>query len=269
MSKISIQDDSGDKKYFTIIPNYILNHSTIWDRAVYIQMKRITGEDGTCWTSKPTLAKQCGMSKRRLDKSILYLLEHKWIEQLGMKTVVTKGGAQEVNEYKITDLWDLNNTFYQEKFKEKGGAPNALPNNKGGAQKTQRGCTDEAKGGAPGAYKEEPLLNKNPIKEEQSKAVALQGKEVSILIKEFETLNPVGSIYGNSTERLALEKMASMIGYDKLLATIKALPDIVCQPYAPKITKPTELKRDFGKLLLFVKQHKLQVGKYQAKSINI
>jgi hypothetical protein len=65
-----------------------------------------------------------------------------------------------------------------------------------------------------------------------------------------------------------LEVLAE-IQLEKLLATIKALPEIVCQPYAPKITKPTELKRDFGKLLLFVKQHKLQVGKYQAKSINI
>jgi hypothetical protein len=73
MSKISISDDSGDKKYFTIIPNYILNHSTLWDREVYIQMKRITGEDGTCWTSRNTLAKQCGMSPRRLDKSLKYL----------------------------------------------------------------------------------------------------------------------------------------------------------------------------------------------------
>lgn len=101
-----------------------------------------------------------------------------------------------------------------------------------------------------------------------SKAVALQGEQVGILIKEFQTLNPMLT-YGNITERNALEEMASKIGYDKLLATIRALPSIVSKPFAPKITKPTELRRDFGKLLVFVKQDKNKVVKYQAKSINI
>jgi hypothetical protein len=114
---------------------------------------------------------------------------------------------------------------------------------------------------------EEKVISKDS---NNSKAVALQGKEIGFLLKEFETINPmISSLYGNTTERSALEEMAKSIGYEKLLATIKALPEIVCQPFAPKITKPTELKRDFGKLLLFVKQHKLQVGKYQAKSIQI
>jgi len=100
-------------------------------------------------------------------------------------------------------------------------------------------------------------------------ANALQGNQFGILLKEFEILNPVSNLYGNTTERKALDDMASRIGYDKLLATIKALPNIVNQPFAPKITKPTELKRDFGKLLLFVKQKGNKVEKYQAKSINI
>ena len=46
MENINLQDKSGDKDYFTIIPNYVLNHSALWDREVYIQMKRIAGENG-------------------------------------------------------------------------------------------------------------------------------------------------------------------------------------------------------------------------------
>jgi len=152
MEQIKIQDESGDKKYFTMIPNYILNHSTLFDREVYIQMKRVSGENGTCWMSKKTLAKQCGISKRRLDKSIKYLVEHKWIAQVGTKKVGTYGGIQCVAEYKVADLWDLNNTYYQSK--NKGGALNALPSN-------QRGCTDEHKGGAQNDHKEEPYIKKN------------------------------------------------------------------------------------------------------------
>jgi hypothetical protein len=92
MDKIKIEDESGDRKYFTIIPNYIYNHSTLWDREVYCQMKRIAGENGTCWTSRKKLSKQCGISIERLQKSIKYLIEHQWIEFVGKKPVITKGG---------------------------------------------------------------------------------------------------------------------------------------------------------------------------------
>ena len=135
---------SGDRKYFTIIPNYILNHSTIWDREVYIQMKRITGESGTCWTSKKNLADQCGMSVSRLKKSISYLLEHHWIELIGERKTESSGGKQSTKEYKVVDLWDKNVHFYQ----DKGGSSENQPLTKGGSSET---------------YKEEPI-NKNPYK---------------------------------------------------------------------------------------------------------
>jgi hypothetical protein len=164
MKNIHIENDSGDRKYFTIIPNYILNHSTLWDREVYIQMKRITGEDGTCWTSRNTLAKQCGISLDRLKKSIKYLVEHKWIVFLGKKSVITKGGVQEVNEYRVADLWDTNNTFYREKYQ--GGSSESTPILKGGSSNPQRGVVDASKGGSSESHKEEPYINKIPIKEE-------------------------------------------------------------------------------------------------------
>src|SRR3990167_10204389 len=157
---MKITDESGDRKYFTVIPNYILNHSTLWDREVYIQMKRITGENGTCWASRKTLAKQCGMSIRRLDKSILYLIDHKWIEHIGKKEVLTRGGAQEINEYKIADLWKLNIEYYESL---KGSAPETHPIAKGGARMTPKVVHGISKGGAPGAYKEE-LREEEPIK---------------------------------------------------------------------------------------------------------
>lgn len=115
---------------------------------------------------------------------------------------------------------------------------------------------------------EEKVISKE--ESNTSKAVALRGKEIGILLKEFEILNPmVANLYGNITERKALESMAQRIGYEKLLATIKALPNIIIQPFAPKITKPTELQRDFGKLLIFVKQKENTKNKYQATSIII
>jgi hypothetical protein len=255
MSKISISDDSGDKKYFTIIPNYILNHSTLWDREVYIQMKRITGEDGTCWTSKRTLTRQCGMSKRRLDKSIEYLVEHKWIKLLGKKEVITKGGVQEVNEYKIIDLWDLNNTFYQEKFKDKGGAPKTPPCDKGGAQNTQRGCTVEAKGGAQNDYKEEPILRRT-IEEEKTEQ---SSGEIPLLIKSFETINPdCKNFYDRPPQRLACQFLIDTYGFERVKTVIeKTLPKTNTIKFFPTITTPMQLKEKWASL-------ESQVHKYQS-----
>lgn len=116
-------------------------------------MKRITGEDGTCWTSQRTLAKQCGISINRLKKSLRYLIEHKWIEKIGVKKIKTIGGIQEVNEFRVADLWKMNVDFYE----SKGVSPHALPLTKGVSPKHQRGITDEAKGVSPEGYKEDPL----------------------------------------------------------------------------------------------------------------
>ena len=44
MTQINIKDESGDRDCFTIIPNYIANHSTANDQALYFQMKRFAGD---------------------------------------------------------------------------------------------------------------------------------------------------------------------------------------------------------------------------------
>lgn len=176
MSKIKIIDESGDKKYFTIVPNYILNHSTLWDREVYIQMKRITGEGGTCWTSQSTLAKQCGISINRLKKSLKYLIEHKWIKLLGTRDVETKGGIQEVNKYSVADLWKMNADFYE----AKGVSQKDIPITKGVSPKEQRGITGEAKGVSPGddkeEHREEDPLNKNATRGVAGSVFSLEGE---------------------------------------------------------------------------------------------
>lgn len=164
--ELGIQDGSNDRRYFTLIPNYILNHSTLWDREVYIQMKKIAGENGTCWTSQKALAKQSGISINRLKKSIEYLLNHKWIKFVGAKTVNTNGGIQKVNEYRITDLWKINVDYYE----SKGVSPNDTPISKGVSRTEPKGYHENDKGVSPSDDKEEPF-NNNPIKEDNAKAL--------------------------------------------------------------------------------------------------
>lgn len=75
------------------------------------------------------------------------------------------------------------------------------------------------------------------------------------LIDLFKGVNPMYSdFFKNTTERKALEHVVSKLGFDKTKNLLTALPEIVTKKFAPKITKPTELKRDLGKLVLFFKQ---------------
>ncbi len=250
---INIQDGSGDKEYFTIIPNYILNHSTLWDREVYIQMKRITGEKGTCWTSRNTLAKQCGISVNRLQKSIKYLVDHKWIEFLGKKTVNTKGGIQEVNEYRVCNLWDLNNSFY----KNKGGSSKVPPLSKGGSRDYERGVTETAKGG------HQVTSNKNHINKNHINNIAeINSADIPKVIKAFETINPASSkFYGNKTQREACQFLIDTYGLDRVIAVIeKTLPRTNGMKYFPTIISPVQLQDKWAVLESAIIKHKSETN---------
>ena len=117
MAKFRVDDESGDRKYFTIIPNYVLNHSTAIDQALYLQMKRYAGENGSCYASGRTLRAKLGIGKVAYRKSIRYLLDHEWIYYKGDALVSTPGGEQMIPVYGIRDLWKINNEHYN-----KGGS---------------------------------------------------------------------------------------------------------------------------------------------------
>jgi hypothetical protein len=68
--QFTVSDGGNDPDYFTIVPNYILNHSTIYDRSLYITLKRIAGEKGTCWMTTRNLAEKAGMSAGQVNKSL-------------------------------------------------------------------------------------------------------------------------------------------------------------------------------------------------------
>jgi bisphosphoglycerate-dependent phosphoglycerate mutase len=123
MEKIQVNDESGDRKYFTIIPNYILNHSTATAQALYLQLKRLAGDNGTTFAASTYLRKQLGISQPTLRKEMKYLLDKKWISFVGLKLVQTTGGMQQIKCYRVVDLWELNNQYYQKQRGEKLDTP--------------------------------------------------------------------------------------------------------------------------------------------------
>ena len=110
MKKIfTIQDGSGDRKYFTQIPNMIVNHSTAYEQSLYLIMKRLAGENGSCYASLNFLSDKMGVNRKTVVKNITKLLERKWIMEIA--PIKVKGGS--VRQFKIIDLWKLNMKEYE------------------------------------------------------------------------------------------------------------------------------------------------------------
>ena len=105
--------------------------------------------------------------------------------------------------------------------------------------------------------------NSNSNPKEEGKADALQGRW-NEFIDLFKPINPMFSgFYKNRTERLALSQLVDTLGIDEVKNILLVLPQIVTMPYAPKVSKPTELKRDIGKLKIFIDQNR---NKLQSKN---
>jgi len=237
--KFYIEDDSSDKKYFTIIPNYIANHSTANDQALYFQMKKHAGENGECFVSEKTLKLKLGIGSKALHKSIQYLLTHNWIKENGLREVQTKGGVQQVLNYKIVDIWKLNSEHYK-------GVSESEPLPKGCSEVTQ-GVPRSNQRGSLLSNKEE-LYNNIHKKEDTSE----EASQINKLIDLFKVVNPSYSkLFANKTQRIACERMIKLHGFKKLDELINVLPSLNQDKYAPVITTPVQLEDKFGQLIAY------------------
>ena len=109
MEKYKYIDNSGDKKYFTQIPNMIVNHSTAYEQSLYLIMKRLAGEGGSCYASLNFLAKKMGVDKKTISKTIAMLLKREWVIE-AEKTKVRGGSTR---TFTIIDLWPRNIKEYE------------------------------------------------------------------------------------------------------------------------------------------------------------
>jgi DNA-binding PadR family transcriptional regulator len=107
----NIKDESSDKAYFSIVPNYIINHSSLEERGFYLTLKRIAGEHGAVYYSARELGAKCGISKNTVYRLLRSLLKRGWIKESGTIPAKTKPRMT----YSIVDLWQLNADFYRSK----------------------------------------------------------------------------------------------------------------------------------------------------------
>jgi len=108
--ELAFQNKSNDWKYFTIIPNWILDNLPIYDAMLYIHIKRIAGENGQCWASMRYLAQKMKVSLGQIYKSLQNLTELGLIKFVGTKKVKRRPR----NVYQIVDIWKLNVDYYKD-----------------------------------------------------------------------------------------------------------------------------------------------------------
>ena len=134
-----IKDESGDKKYFTQIPNMIVNHSTAYEQSLYLIMKRLAGEKGSCFASFNFLAEKMGVNRKTVAKNIDNLLKRKWVAEIA--PIKIRGGK--VRQFIIIDLWKLNIKEYEISGAKKDRVKVGLLFPEVGLKKTQGGAVED------------------------------------------------------------------------------------------------------------------------------
>lgn len=224
---INLSDESGDRKYFSMIPHYILNHSSAIDQALYMQMKRFAGEsrDGECFVSMKSLKERLQISHRTLKKSLLYLLEHDWIYEKGDKLLLTRGGPQKLMSYGIRDLWKKNLEYYEK------GVPECNTLSQKGVPKCNEGIAS--------GNTNKNIYNKNIVPEEQ----ALHNKDISEVIDAFKEINPAyKKWFAHKSQRSAADRLLSSHSKDQIMKVILILPKTNKMPWITSITSPCQLE---------------------------
>ena len=234
-----IEDESNDRNYFTIIPNYILNHSTANDQALYLQMKRYAGEKGECFASEMKLRKQLGIGRLGLKKSIQYLLDHRWIAHKGFKQIMTRGGMQDINVYVVNDIWKFNNEHYK-------GVSETTYLTKGVVETNEGGVQNDTKGVLQTTSKKNPI-KKEPMKEEPT--TTEPSSEVTDFINLFKEINPTYQyIFGRPNQRDAskrLLKLRSLAEWAKVVTFIISRRN---DRFCPRISTPIQLEQKYADL---------------------
>jgi len=93
--------------------------------------------------------------------------------------------------------------------------------------------------------------------QKEKKQPESDGAKINYLIGLFSKVNPMyADFFGRKVERKAMESVLKALGFDETEKILLVLPQIISKPYAPKVTKPTEMQRDLGKLAAFISQER-------------
>jgi hypothetical protein len=110
MTSYHVKDNGDPRRYFTMIPNIIddLDLSPYAFR-LYVHLKRVAGDEGTCYQNRDTLAEKCHMSAGSVTEAKNELVALGLIE---IEDQPTTHGGKPYHIITITDVWDKNHSNY-------------------------------------------------------------------------------------------------------------------------------------------------------------
>ena len=245
--KIRIRDESGDREFFTIVPNYILNHSTSTDQALYLQMKRYAGKDGKCFATQETLVNKLGIGLKTYRKSLNYLIKRGWVEFIGL----TDGKTRPIKTYKINNIWQENSDYYKKIVSESTLSKDTVQKEGDSVQKHSKIVSEST-------VEEDPVLRRS---QEEDPSSEQSSQLIPDLIKLFEIINPsCKTYYGNTTQRKACKFLISTYGFEKVGKIVtELLPQTNGMEYLPTITTPVQLKDKWSQLEAAVKKERSKI----------
>lgn len=87
--------------------------------------------------------------------------------------------------------------------------------------------------------------------------VQRKDQDIIDMIELFKGVNPnYERLFGNKTQRSAIERMIKKQGREKVEGIINTLPETNGKQYAPVITTPLQLENKLGDLIIFIKKNK-------------
>lgn len=105
--------DQGDpKRYWTQIPNIVLEILNPLELTLYVHLKRAAGDNGRCTKSRATLARETGMGAGTVSRTKESLAkrrpELKNKPLIIIKNIDNPSGGKPYQEITITDIWLVN-----------------------------------------------------------------------------------------------------------------------------------------------------------------
>jgi len=210
MSREEVRDHSNDHKYFTQVCNVVLDSVSGEAQALYLQMKRLSGDGGDVFAGIDYYRKKTGWGLKKIKIAQKELLDKKLILDRGIQLRQTKGGPQNVHVFEVCDIWEMNIFRYSQR-----GSQESTPLSKGGLRSKQRGSQEYIKGGLrSNAYKEYPtkIIKKSEnFKETDQNAINAKLAEMKKILIEKGAMSEIGITLARDKKRIRAEEQKAKL----------------------------------------------------------
>ena len=222
-----------EPNFFAVIPLSILEKKTISANAklLYAEILALSKKSGKCFATSEYIADRLGLKKDTI-RGLLRELQ----DDMLVKVDVERNKKGTYREIRLTAI----------------GIVGGELNNAGGVVRITQGGWNKQRIQKRNRQKEIDKENNN----RQGKALRFSNKkEIDSLIDAFKEINPsYERLFGNTTERAAIERLVKKYGQEMVKKMIKGLKSIFGQPYAPTITTPYLLEKKLADYISYLQK---------------